>query len=225
MMRFLVTRLVLNGLASAFRRVCWVGDPPSWPAEMPVVVYANHHHFFDGHLLWYALHRGLGRSYTVWMEDWDRFPMFAACGAMPFPTNDPARRLATIRQSITRMRRQPMSGLAYFPEARLHAPDEGIQPFSSEAFSRFDRIFPPRLWVPVALHVTWWGESLPTALLLAGEPHERSTGDEHMRLERLWTRLRGSRPADTTLLFDGKKSPDEDWDMRISRPLFERYLR
>ena len=57
MMRFLVTRLVLRGLASAFRRVCWVGEPPVWPADTPVVLYANHHHFFDGHLLWYALHR------------------------------------------------------------------------------------------------------------------------------------------------------------------------
>ncbi|MEZ4701627.1 MAG: acyltransferase [Rhodothermales bacterium] len=225
MIEYLVSRLIVSGLASAFRRVCWVGDPPDWPADLPVAIYANHHGFYDGHLLWYAVERGLDRSLILWMEEWDRFPLFAPCGAVPFPSDDPARRVATIRRTAARMAQDPRTTLTYFPEGRLHAPEEGLLAFPDGVFARLDRLFPAKLWAPVALHVTWWGDSLPTALLHAGTPHATSSGDERDRLEALWAPLRAARPAHTTLLFEGRRGPNEGRDFRMTRTFFSRYIR
>ncbi len=220
----LVGHLIRHSLATSFRRICWAGPMPDWPRDRPVVLYANHHNFFDGYLLWYLLTAGANRLSMTWMEDWDRFPFFAAVGAYPFPADDASRRFATMRKTATRMRRHPASGLYYFPETRLHPPEEAILPFNAASFERFDRLFPEKLWVPIAIHITWWGESLPTAVLQAGTPHALATGDEHERLTALWQGLRTAVPAETSVLLEGRSSPNESWNMRFLRGFFSRYL-
>ncbi|PSQ74578.1 MAG: acyltransferase, partial [Bacteroidetes bacterium QH_9_64_21] len=120
--RRLVEALLRFGLRRTFRQVCWVGDwPPSLP-DGPVIAYANHHHFYDGHLAWLLFPRRLDRPSTIWMADWERAPFFAAVGAQPFPDDDPARRAATLRRTARRFRAHPRTVLVYYPEGTLHAP-------------------------------------------------------------------------------------------------------
>ncbi len=219
----LVEALIPHELRRTFRRVCWVGDAPELP-EAPVVLYANHHYFYDGYLLWLLTRRVLDRPGLTWMADWDRFPFFAAAGAQPFPPDNPARRRATLRRTAHHFRTRPDTVLVYFPEGVLHAPENGILPFPPRAFDRLARLFPTAWWWPVALHVTWWGDARPTALLTGGAPHAAPDGSEHARLERLWHALRRERPTPTTTLMEGRRSPSETWSFSLARRFFERYL-
>ena len=212
-------------LRRAFRRVVWVGEVPELPPDVPVVLYANHHGFFDAHLVWIAVERLYGRPVMTWMAEWDRFPFFGAVGAQPFPPSDPARRAATLRRTARHFREaQPPPILVYFPEGHLHAPEQGILPFDGLPLARLGCLLPSALWWPVAVHVTWRGEALPTALLAGGEPRPDVRGDERERLEALWHGLRTSMPGHTRMLLEGAPSPEERWNFAFTRRLFARYL-
>lgn len=224
MMKRLVSALMHYELRRAFRRICWVGRWPDLPPDTPVVIYANHHHFYDGHLLWWLITRTLERPGLTWMAEWDRFPFFAAVGAQPFPPEAPDRRRATLRRTVRHFREAPSTMLAYFPEGRLHAPEDGIDPFEARHFEQLVRLFPDAQWWPIAIHVTWWGDALPTALLAGGRPHTHPTGREHATLERLWLSLRHNRPPNVETLLEGRRSPSDRWSFSFARPLFNRYL-
>ncbi len=221
----MVRRILRRDLCSAFRRICWIGPAPDLRAEAPVVLYANHHNYYDGHLLWLVVDRLLGRTPLLWMAEWDRFPFFAPSGALPFPPDDAHRRSATLRCTIRRFRKRPRTALIYFPEGRLHAPEEGVRPFDEQAFARLDRLLPEKQWWPVAIHVTWRGEASPTAFLTGGAPHARACGDEAQGLRRPLDRRRGPEPPTSAqILLEGRKSPSERWDFSFAAPFFERYL-
>lgn len=212
-----------RSLRRAFRRVCWVGPPPVLP-DKPVILYANHHSFYDGYFAWLLASEWLGRPVTTWMDKWHEYPLFAPIGAQPFPADDSAQRVATIRRTARRFAAERDLVLVYFPEGHLHPPEDGIAPFSSDALARLARLLPGHAWWPVAIHVTWWGEAYPTALLTGGPPHEAISGREHDLLESLWTTLRAPVTDEVTVLLDGRAGPDEAWNMRSFSPLFERHL-
>lgn len=221
--RRLVEALLRFDLRRTFRQVCWVGEwPPSLP-ESPVIAYANHHHFYDGHLAWLLFRKRLGRSPTLWMAEWDRAPFFAAVGAQPFPENDPPRRAATIRRTARRFRAQPRTVLVYYPEGTLHSPDDGIHAFDASATRRLGRMYPNATWWPYAVHVTWRDEARPTALLAGGSLHE-ADGEEQARLQRLWETLKDTSPHSTETLLQGSGSFEEQWNWSFLSPFFERYL-
>jgi 1-acyl-sn-glycerol-3-phosphate acyltransferase len=219
----LVEALLRFGLRRTFRQVCWVGDwPPSLP-DGPVIAYANHHHFYDGHLAWLLFRRRLDRPPTLWMAEWDRAPFFAAVGAQPFPEDDPARRAATLRRTARRFQTQPRTVLVYYPEGTLHTPDEGILTFDASAIQRLTRLYPNATWWPYSVHVTWRGEARPTALLTGGTPHTPD-GEERARLQRLWGTLRDGSPHSTKILLRGHRSFAERWRFSLLSSFFERYL-
>ena len=202
--------------------------PEHWDqaiGDRPIILYANHHHFFDAHFLWFVLHDRMNRPSTVWMEDWDAYPLFAAVGAQPFPQDKPQRRAATVRRTGRRFRDAPRTAMVYFPEAELHPPASGIHAFEDGATKRLGRLFPDAVWWPIALHVTFWGDKYPTACLSPGTPHTTPDGDERDRLVRLWHTLRetGSKALHHTLV-DGHRSPTDVWDLSRTAPFFERYL-
>lgn len=221
----LVSRLMLRDLRRAFRRVCWVGPPPALPPGEPVVAYANHHAYHDGFLMHLLIEHWLGRTGAIWMEEWDRFPLFAATGAQPFPADEPQRRAATVRRTARRFREQPDTILAYFPEGRLHPPEDGLLPFPADVAPRIDRLLPACRWWPVGIHVTWWGEARPTALLTGGTPHARADGSERERLDIVWRRLHRPDPEPLTVLLEGATDPSEGRGYDWLRPFFERFLR
>lgn len=214
-----VRRLMWSELRRTFRRVCWIGPWPTLPQAQPVILYANHHYFHDGYLLW-ALCQRLRRPPLLWMAERDRFPIFGPEGALPFPPNDPQRRARTIRRTARLLESQPHRTLLYFPEGHLHPPEEGITPFAPRTFDKLNRILPtPKMWWPVALHVTWWGEDRPTALLTGGSFSHHSTGTEREQLEDLLRKLRAVSPAvPHHLLLDGTHSPSERWSFRFLSP-------
>jgi 1-acyl-sn-glycerol-3-phosphate acyltransferase len=207
-----------------FRRILWDGPLPDLPPGRPLVAYANHTGFYDGHLVWLLLNDHLGREPLVWMAEWDRFPIFGLAGAQPFPEGDPKARFATVRRTARRMRERPETAMIYFPEGTIHPPEDGLIGWPEDAFDRLARLLPEPLWWPVAVHYTWEGDPRPTAILAGGEASEAHEGArEH--LERLWLRLRASAPRvlsspHTTVLLEGPPGPHERWDLSLlARPL------
>lgn len=222
-MRRLVEAIMRRDLRQAFSRVEWIGPPPEVPPDASVVLYSNHHSFYDGYLLWLVVDKLLGRRTLTWMEDWQRFPFFAAVGALPFPADDPRARAATMRRTAKRFADSPGWGLVYFPEGVLHPPDNGLRPFDEGLLKRLDRLLPRKVWLPVALYVTWDGGARPVARLAAGVAHAAVHGDEQAVLTALWHDLRTSdRPA--TPLLTGKSGPEARWDFSPFAPFFRRYL-
>lgn len=228
-----VEGLILRDLRRTFRRVAWLGPwPPALPVgpdgqPAPLVLYANHHGFHDGYLLWLLVGHALGRPALVWMEEWDRAPLFGPLGALPFPPDDARARARAVREAARRMTADPRTVLLLFPEGILGPPDAGLAPFRTEPV-RLARLLPPgAAWWPVALRATWWGDDRPTALLTADAPHAPD-GREAARLGALLDRLRAARPADLAegrarRLLDGAPSAHERWDLSRLAPLFRRW--
>ena len=224
MVKELVARIMLSSLKKGFRRICWVGPEPIFEENLPIIAYANHHTFYDGYVMWLLAQQLLGRDTMLWMEDWDRFPFFAAAGAYPFPSDDPARRLATIRKTARRLATDPDSFLIYFPEGELHPPEAGLLPIDTNNLKRLDRIFPDKYWWPVSIHMTTRGETLPTLLLSGGTPHRTVTGQESDNLEAGLNFLKQQPHNCDKVLLEGKKSDDESWNMQFMSRWFSRYL-
>lgn len=221
-MRRAVEMMLRFELRRSFRRVCWAGDAlPDLP-EGPIIAYANHHHFYDGHLAWLLVTDQLERPSTLWMAEWNDFPFFAPVGAQPFPPDDASRRAATIRRTARWFREHPSTVLIYFPGGDLRAPERGIT-FSGRTTQRLAELYPEATWWPLAIYVTWRGASSPTALLAGGAPHE-ADGSEPERLRTAWHRLRTSVPEHTYTLLEGRRSASERWNFSFAASFFERYL-
>lgn len=217
-MHGLVASLIRRDLRRSFRRVLWIGPPPDLPAG-PVVAVANHQSFHDGYLLWLLSLGLLGRRFLVWMQEVDRIPFFALQGALPFPEADPARRAATMRRTRRTFTSTPHTLLAYFPEGVLHGADEPMRPFAARSLTRLHGALGAPAWWPVAVHLTWRGDSRPTALLTGGEVTGAPTGDERNELQELRARLRHTADEGTVLL-DGGERRHENWDLGWARRMF-----
>ena len=218
-------RTMASALRDAFRRVVWVGEPPAPAPGRPLVLYANHHVYHDSFLLWHLVTRTLGRPAFVWMEKWETAPFFGAIGALPFPTDDARARVRAIRAVAARMRADARTALYLYPEGTMGPPEAGLAPFQTD-FARLARLLPDdAAWWPVAVSTSWWGENLPTALLAAGPPHDAPDGAERDRLADALGRLAQARPGDVAagrahVLSEGRRGPDERWDLRRLAPIF-----
>lgn len=221
MLAHLLARLMRRDLQRSFRQVCWVGPVPSLPPGRPVVLLANHHYFHDGYLLWLVVTRLLHRRPVTWMAEWDRYPFFSLVGAFPFPPDDPHRRARTLRHTCHLFQEQPDAVLVYFPEGRLHRPDEGLLPFPIDALQRLDRLLAQPCWWPVALHLTWEGGPRPVALLTGGTPCQSLESDAYERLSATWRTLQTASPEDRTVLLEGLPDAHKRWNFRFLSPWFE----
>ncbi|WP_420454748.1 lysophospholipid acyltransferase family protein [Rubrivirga sp.] len=214
---------------TALRRVVGVGGIERDPAPgRPLVVYANHHVYPDSFLLWHLVTQTWGRPMVVWMEAWDRAPLFGPIGALPFPDGDARRRVRTMRETARRMEADAGTALYLYPEGSMRVPEDGLGPFRAD-LARLARVLPDDVvWAPVGVATSWWGESRPTATLALGETHDAPDGDEPARLEAALDAARAARPSDldtgsASLLLDGRPGPDERWDLSRLAGLFERW--
>lgn len=198
----------------------WAGPVPDLPPG-PVVAFANHHSYYDGHLMWLLARRLLSRPFAVWMEELDRFPFLALQGALPFPARDAHGRATTLHRTRRLLRADPAPMLAYFPEGVLHGADDPVRPWSPDALRRLHHVLGSPSWWPVGIHITWRGEARPTAVLGGAawtrEPPREATGG----LEQLRAALRASRESERTLL-EGTTRPAERWRCGWMRSLIAR---
>lgn len=222
---------IRRDLASHYRRAVRAGAPAEAdPAPgRPLVLYANHHLYHDSYLLVHWLVRHLARPIVVWMEAWERAPLFGPLGALPFPSGDARARAATVRETAHRMAVDPRTALILYPEGTMHPPDDGLWPFRAD-LPRLARLLPPATaWVPVGVHAAWWGESRPTLVLATGPAHDTPDGGECDRLAAALGVARDARVDDLTpgpaaRLLDGAAGPDERWDLRRLAPLVRRWM-
>lgn len=218
----------LRGELRAFRRIVGVGGIETDPAPgRPLVLVANHHVYADSFFLWHLITQVWGRPMAVWMEAWDRAPLFGPIGALPFPKDDARRRVRTMRETARRMAADPRTALYLYPEGSMRVPEDGLGPFRAD-LPRLARILPDGVvWASVGVHVSWWGENRPTAVLALGEPHD-APDDEPARLGAALDAARAARPSNladgtASLLLDGRPGPDERWDLSRLATLYERW--
>ena len=142
----------------------------------PLVLFANHHYWWDGYL-GYWLIRALGRRMVVWMEAYRRFPPFGAIGALPFPPDDPQVRARTVRRTVQILRTEPATALLLFPEGVLHGDTERLLPFQRSLHWLACRV-PQATLLPLALHIEPSYHQYPRAYLSVGAPFQSAATDE-----------------------------------------------
>jgi len=223
-LQFLVEQLMLYSLRSTFARVQWVTPLPVLPPDRPLILYANHHSFYDGYLLWLIAAHWQNRRPLMWMAEWDRMPIFTMVGAQPFPADDAQRRAATLRRTIRTFRDDPTSALGYFPEGRQHPPEEGIDSFDPAFMQTLDRLMPDKLWWPIGIHLTWDKEAYPVVRLGGGPLHQAADGTEVDRLHAVWSEVQTPDVSPTATLIEGKQGANERWDFHLLRAAFARFL-
>jgi hypothetical protein len=141
----------------------------------PVILFANHHYWWDGYL-GYWLIRAWGRSMVVWMEAYRRFPPFRATGALPFPPDDPQVRARTVRRTVQILRTEP-AALLLFPEGVLHGDTERLLPFQRSLHWLACRV-PQAMLLPLAIHIEPSYHQYPRAFLSVGAPFQSASTDE-----------------------------------------------
>ena len=142
----------------------------------PVILFANHHYWWDGYL-GYWLTRAWGRRMVVWMEAYRRFPPFGAIGALPFPPDDPQVRARTVRRTVQILRTEPATALLLFPEGVLHGDTERLLPFQRSLHWLACRV-PQATLLPLALHIEPSYHQYPRAYLSVGAPFQSAATDE-----------------------------------------------
>jgi len=142
----------------------------------PLVLFANHHYWWDGYL-GYWLIRALGRRMVVWMEAYRRFPPFGAIGALPFPPDDPQVRARTVRRTVQILRTEPATALLLFPEGVLHGDTERLLPFQRSLHWLACRV-PQATLLPLAIHIEPSYHQYPRAYLSVGAPFQSASTDE-----------------------------------------------
>jgi 1-acyl-sn-glycerol-3-phosphate acyltransferase len=214
--------MIERDVSKAFASVQLVGDVPDLPADQSVVLYANHHSFHDGYLAWLLVERVLGRRIVTWMAEWDRFPFFAAGGALPFPPDDARARAATLRATVRRLR-TPDFGFLYFPEGRMHPAPEGLDPFDDALTARLGRILSDATWVALGIGLAFGDAPKPDARLALGNPHAGGDGDLRAHLEAALARCADySLPTQT--LLGGAPPPQKKWSFAFAKDFFERFV-
>jgi len=142
----------------------------------PVILFANHHYWWDGYL-GYWLIRAWGRRMVVWMESYRRFPPFGAIGALPFPPDDPMARARTVKRSVQALRTEPATALLLFPEGTLHGDTERLLPFQRSLHWLACRA-PQATLLPLAIHTEPSYHQYPRAFLSVGAPFQSASTDE-----------------------------------------------
>ena len=218
-------RTIDRSLRDGLRRVVGVNADDPAPGR-PLVLLANHHVYPDSFLLWHLITRVWGRPMVVWMEAWDKAPLFGPVGALPFPDDDPRRRVRTVRETARRMAGDSKTALYLYPEGVMRVPEDGLGEFKAD-LPRLARLLPAdAAWVPVGIRTSWWGEARPTAILAVGDARDTPADARHQLAQALEA-ARGVRPGDletgaARVLLEGAVGDDERWDLSRLAPLFER---
>jgi 1-acyl-sn-glycerol-3-phosphate acyltransferase len=211
-----VDAMIRRSVRRTFRNVYW--QPPARPIPEPAIYVPNHHGWHDGYLMYLALSAlGLQHPFHDWIQEFDAFPLFGRIGGMPFPLGDPAKRAATIRQTIRLMREERRS-LMLFAEGVLHRPPE-LLPFGKSLELVANKV-PGVAVIPVAIRYEHNVHERPEASLLFGSPMTagpdlaaRTRLEVWALLDRL-AALRAVESESLQILHPGTLDVNERMDMR-----------
>lgn len=204
----LVAGMIRRSVRNRFHTVHWL--PPTNTLSGPAVLYANHHGWMDGYLMFHVA-ESLNLRCLDWIEEFAAFPLFRYVGGMPFSSGNREERFATVRRSIELMNKENRS-LVIFPEGVLHRPSE-VLPFG-KSLATIARHVSNAKFVPVALRYEMSLHERPEAWVTLGEPHTFvSLEDCRSRLSAQLT----ERPGDYEVLVKGKPDVNERMSMRRLR--------
>lgn len=184
------------------------------------MLYANHHSFFDGHLLWAFARHALDCRVNLCMREWTRFPFFGEAGALPFPDGDASSRAATSRETARRLRADTWHTLLLFPEGAMHPAEEGVLPWPADQIVRLSRILPAAAFCPIAIYHSWRDADRPVAFRGVGEAVPGASGSEWRHLSDLLLEMPRLSLENSDVLVTGKQSMNERWNFRFLAPLF-----
>lgn len=201
----LVGNMVRRSVRQRFHTVWW--NPPQTLPSAPAILYANHHGWMDGYLMFHLVTK-LGLPSVDWIEEYDAFPLFKSIGGVRFASGDAAGRAVAVRQTIRLMREQGKS-LVIFPEGVLHRPPD-LLPFGKALETVATRVGGVSL-VPVAIRYEMSLHERPEAFVALGQPHAWESL-ENCR-GRLFALLSSAEPKGEVLVA-GTRDVNERMDMR-----------
>lgn len=209
--------MMRRSLRGRFRNVFW--QPPKTQIPPPAIFAANHHGWFDGYVMYFAV-KALGHRSCVLMEEMDAFPLFSVCGAVNFPPDNAAERSAALRRCVRYMKNDPPLSMFIFPEQVLHRPPE-IYSFA-RSLSFFTKQLPESKLVPCAIRYEFWEHERPEAYVAIGEPMEHVNDVEEdcrQEVSKLLDELDFSigQKTDFPVLVPGTPSVNERWGLSRRR--------
>ncbi|MCS7273485.1 MAG: lysophospholipid acyltransferase family protein [Fimbriimonadales bacterium] len=160
-------------LRGHFRAIYVQGAPPQEPR--PLILFANHHYWWDGYLVYWLL-RAWQRRPLTWMESYRQFPPFGALGALPFPPKQPMVRARTIRRTLLALQ-SPETAVVLFPEGVLHGDTERLLPFQRSLYWLACHA-PNAVLLPLAIYIEPSYHQYPRAYLRVGAPFASQQADE-----------------------------------------------
>jgi len=201
----MVGNMVRRSVRQRFHTVWW--NAPQTAPRAPAVLYANHHGWMDGYLMFYLVTK-LGLPSVDWIEEYDAFPLFKTIGGIRFAAGDTAGRALAVRQTIRLMKHQGKS-LVIFPEGVLHQPPD-VLPFGKALETVATKVGGISL-VPVAIRYEMSLHERPEAFLTVGQPHQWESLEDCR--ERLVALLANAEPSGDVLVH-GTRDINERMDMR-----------
>ena len=210
----IVGSMIRRSVRLRFHTVYYRTDGPT--LVPPTILYANHHGWMDGYLLFHLVSK-LGLKCLDWIEEFDAFPLFAKVGGMRFSKGDITARAKTVRRTI-RLMQEDQASLIIFPEGTMHRPPS-VLPFG-RAMEVVAKNVKGVSLSPVAMRYQLSMHERPEAWIWVGEAHRFiSSEDCHQRLVRQLERLDRAIEANDTFekLVAGTADVNERWDMRRIR--------
>lgn len=196
--------MIRSSVRKRFHTVWW--NAPTYQLTPPVILYANHHGWMDGYLM-YVLVKRLGLVSLDWIQEFDAFPLFRFVGGLRFAAGDVAGRATTIRHTIRELNKG--RSLVIFPEGELHRPP-GLLPFG-RAVQTVARKVQSVTMLPVAIRYEFAMHERPEACLVLGNPHAwKSLAHCENALSELLQRTK----MEGEVLFQGTRDINERMDMR-----------
>lgn len=210
----IVGGMIRRSVRARFRNVYW--RPPTSSIQPPAILYANHHGWMDGYLMFHLV-RKLNLVCLDWIEEFDTFPLFTWVGGVRFAKGDTSGRALAIRRTIRELQRG--KSLVLFAEGFLHRPPQ-IFPLG-RSLEALAKQVPNLSLVPVAIYQEMSMHERPEAWISVGQPHEFvSLECSRERLQAELNRLRADVEAEVKfdVLAAGTASINERMSMKRFRP-------
>lgn len=190
--RLRLLRLYLrNRFRACFHSVRLEMAQPWREPDTPLVLYGNHHSWWDGLLEVEVFHR-LQLDFRVMMEERQlrQFPFFRRTGAFGIDVDTAGGRQAGLLYAARFLRGKGKAAraLLLFPEGKLHPSSEGISPFFG-GLAGLARLVPNATFYPLAKHIQQYRHPRPEVIIRMGVPLRQSPSiadDFVQALETTW---------------------------------------